>query len=60
MSAMVPIKCFFLFLNAALFRGTSGPTHGDDTLKSELIQCVVLKEQFDKCFVAKMYTLDQS
>ena len=33
--AMVPIKCVFLFLNAATFRGSSGQIHGVNIKKSQ-------------------------
>ena len=28
--------------------------------KSEKVHCIVLKQQFDMCFLVKMYILDQS
>ena len=40
-----------LFLNTAMFRGISGQTHRVN---------IFLKEQFDMCFVAKMYILGKS
>ena len=44
---MAPIKCIFRFLNAAMFQGISGQTHGVSVKKSQYINCIVLKDQFD-------------
>ena len=55
-----PIRLFFLFPNVATFRGISGQTHGGNIKKSQDIYCIVLKERFNMCFLAKMYILDQS
>ena len=55
--AMVPIKCVHLFLNATTFWGVSAKTHLVSIKTSQQIHCIVLKEQFDMCFLAKMYIL---
>ena len=55
---MVPIKCIFLLLNATTFRGISGQTHGISN-KTQWIQCIILKDQFDVFLGKKMYFLDQ-
>ena len=54
---MAPISVLFLLLNAATFRGISGQKHGNNTKKSQWIHCILLKEQFDVCFLAKMMDL---
>ena len=49
-----PLSVLFLLLNAATFRGISGQKHGDNTKKAQWVHCIVLKEQFDVVFLAKM------